>query len=138
MSKPENFILNTDYPTLKNDDVGTVSISIPASIVIDAGDYWSSSQTIDIGTSGSVIRSTIKSSRNNKEYVSSTIAEGLYASAPSGVVYYLSIDVYRTSPTQITVYASIVNTVFPSSIMQTSSTAETITVKLATFLSPFN
>ena len=139
MSKPENFILSTDYPTLKNDGNSSISITIPASITITAAEgYWQSTESITVGSIGSFIRPTIKSSRNNKEYVVRNLYELGTASSPVGANYYIIIDVYRKNSTTMEVSVFIPNNLYPATTLVTENITETITVKLATFLSPFN
>ena len=138
MSKPESFILNTDYPTIKNDNKGTVNITVPASITIAANSYWQLKTDFVIGTKGSVIRSTILSSLDNKEYIARNLAEYRKASSPANFGYYTLVDVYRKNPTTMTISVYIPNIMYPPASFTTSSIPETLTIKLATFLSPFN
>jgi hypothetical protein len=139
MSKPEQFISTTDFPTIKNSvgDTTTLTLSIPATFTVPAGAYnsWTTSTTATIGQKGAMIRSTIKSSKlGSQEF----IAHNLYESRVGDYAYYLIIDVYRDTPTTVTAVAYIPN-IFNPGYLATPvvSQAETITIKLSTFLSPF-
>lgn len=140
MNRPEQFMLTTDYPTIKGNITGvaTLTLNVPANFTIPAGflNAWTTEANANIGDEGAMIRSTIKSSRDNVEYISHDIVEQIQDN--NGYGYNLNIKVYRKSPTTATVVINVPNTDYPNySARNVSTIAETITVKLSTFKSPF-
>ena len=145
MSKPSSHILTTDYPTIKNDGVGVFSISIPASIVIQPTGTYSYEQevTTTIGSAGALLRLTAQSNRDTREFVGMcfmSIGYGYYTldgvNYPNG--YNIMIDIFRKTSTTLAIHVYIPNTGYPAAPLTTENFVEVITVKVATFLSPFN
>lgn len=144
MTKPENFILNSDYATVKNDATGTMTLNIPSGTTIPASSGSSYGLVnfetfLDIGETDAGIRG----------YISTTKFSGIYA--PFGGSYnvrvltrynttgtpvfdlYFTVILERVSPTRLRLYCQIGNSFsFSLTIMD----SQTITFDLATFLSP--
>jgi hypothetical protein len=145
MSKPENFILNSDYSTLKNDDSAEYSFTIPGSQVIAASSPYSyvQTETFNVGDSiGATQRVQIKVSSDSSVWYSGSalqyVADGTYSS--SGATEYPTlIVVYRTSQTEVTVKVYIANQggPFGAGSLTTESPTRTVTISVATFLTPF-
>lgn len=145
MNNPNNFIVNSDFPTIKNSlsgETATATLTIPPQIWIydDTGQpYWTTSTTVNIGSVGSILRATIKSSRNNKPCIAHNLVEVGRGSSIYGITpYYIFIDIYRNSPTTATISIFIPNNIFPPTTLVTENITETITVKIKSFKSPFN
>lgn len=142
MTKPSNFILSSDYSTLKNDDTNSVSIVIPGSIVIPAsGTYsYSASANLTIGSIGSLSRTQVNTSRNATDWYFTPLLQ-IFATGTgslSGTIDYdYFVYITRTSATTVTANVLIQNDSFPAETLTTESTARTITFKVATFLPPF-
>lgn len=140
MSKPENFILNTDYATLKNDsDDVYITLVVPASINIANGSSYS--QYIDgtVGAQGAIQQMTIKHSGfpSNAEYVTPALTYYQYGTVGgSQVVYTMIVETFRVSPTTVRLRIYIPN--FIGGTLITEPTVRTIVCKVSTFLSPFN
>lgn len=129
MNRPENFIITTDYATLKNDvSSATLSVTIPGSTVVPGNGIYSISDTITIGSQTSNIRARIRSSRDGRWLL------GAAVSYDGG--YNVLALVTRQSNTQVRLTAIIKN---PYSLSLTiAPTSETITAVVSTFLSPFS
>lgn len=63
-TQPSQFILTTDFPTLKNDFFGSGTITIAGSIVIPGSGTASGFGDVTIGVQGSVVRGRISSTKN--------------------------------------------------------------------------
>ena len=140
MTKPANFILNTDYATLKNDsDDIYITLSVAGSINIALGGSYS--QYVDgvVGTQGAISQMTIKHSGypSNAEYVTPTLAYYQYGTVGGDTVMYaMLVEAFRVSATSIRLRIFIPNN-FGDTLI-TEATARTIVCKVSTFLSPFN
>lgn len=142
MVKPSQFILNTDYATLKNDDEATLTFTIPGSIVIPASGSYSNttSHTIDIGTTGAPMRALINSSYNPNLWFYGSVLQVNAAGTDSivgAVNYQYWIAVTRSSQTTADVLVIIANQTGTGGTLTTEPTARTITVRLSSFIPPF-
>lgn len=144
MTKPEDFILSTDYATLKNDATGITTVSIPASQVIPAsigpnGSYLEYHSDLEIGTIGALTRIQISSTKDsNAIYATRTADYGRTGSTPSGPgISSYSVDafLYRISPTTVRCQVYILNQ-YPEPLT-TEAGVETITFYVNTFLAPY-
>lgn len=140
MSKPSNFIMSSDYASVGSDGSGTITVTIPANTVITPAEYdYSVVGTANIGSkSGGNFRCVASSSKGSGYFYGTafwTLGQG-WAGAPinSAVPYNTRINIYRTSPTQIAVRATVINNLYPAATLTTSAQAETITVKLFTMV----
>ena len=139
MSKPNNFILTTDYPTLKNDDINSFTITIPPAFLVDFEGYYEDEEVLTIGTKGSLIRTTCKSDKDGREFTGNsfmTIGYGKWGAGSTPTPYNILIDMYRKTATTLAVRVYIPN--LTPGILLTENITEVITIKAATFLSPFN
>ncbi len=84
MTKPANFILNSDYATLKNDASETFTLAITDSGLLAFGSSKTYESFLDIGTINAGLRCQMKSSLSSDIWSSSSIL------APVTVVVYLS------------------------------------------------
>lgn len=135
MSKPENFIQNSDYASLKNDDRGSVSVTFPASQSVASNGLKIFYNTIDVGTSGASARVQIASSKDSNKFYSCT--QLTYQRDLGGGFSYTIVASYsRTSSSTMTVYCFVYNqTGFG---ITTLPGDETFTFSINTFLDPFS
>ena len=140
MTKPSNFVLDTDFPTYKNDASGTITFNVPGSINIAPNTSYTASYTTTVGTKGAPSRAYINSSANPSNWFVGQslqiIADGidsLFGPTPYSYIVFIT----RNSPNTVTATVRIDNYAFGSGTLTTESTVRTITVKLATFIPPF-
>lgn len=137
--KPSNFILSSDYASVGNDGYGTLEVTIPANTVVTAAALnYSVSAVANIGTkSGGNFRCLGSSSKGSGYYYGTafwTIGKGTAGAPISGAVPYPTrVNIYRTSPTEIKLTATVINNLNPASTLTTGD-AETITVKIRTMV----
>lgn len=139
MPVPESFILSSDYATLKNDNKGTVAITVPANQSIANNSVLILQASIQIGTKGAISRSRITSSRYNitsPTPVLITNAIGTYSGHP--VNYTIFAFTSRSAADIVTCYVSIAGDGFSPGSFTTANTAETFTFNVNTFIPPFN
>lgn len=138
MSKPDNFILNSDYATLKNDARNSASVTFPGSQSIGANVVRSYQSTINLGEGGSSIRSRISSSKDSNNWYACTsiyyIRTGTVSGSPA--TYDLRGVITRTSPTEVTVIAAVLNPY--GSTLVTASGDEVLSFLVNGFLPPFD
>lgn len=136
MNKPEQFIVTSDYATLKNDATGAVSVTFPGSQSIASNQLRTYTNTATLGTRGASLRTRIMSSKHGSWYSCSTLSFSRNANMGGMTVpYSISAFVTRTQPDEVTVIVSVLNP-YDTSIT-TASGNETFTFELSTFLSPF-
>lgn len=63
-TRPQQFVVTTDFPTLKNNGVAQGTIVIPGSLVIPAGGTADGALDFTVGSIGSLSRGRIASSKN--------------------------------------------------------------------------
>lgn len=131
MTRPESFILNSDYASISNDGTGTLSVTFPGSVVIPGSGSREFTSSIDIGVRGAVELSQISSSRMGKRYVGSVISVNRGSVDPYSIAVYLG----RSSATTLTLVAIVVNPYNTS--ITTEGTAELFTAYVKTFIPPF-
>ena len=54
------FIYSSDFPTLKNDNTGDTSVTVPASFAVAGSGSWESHSGLNIGVQGSIAALRIK------------------------------------------------------------------------------
>lgn len=135
MTKPENFITSSDYATLKNDAVGSLSVTLPSSTAVPGSTTVSWTDTITIGTPGSSIRSRVSSTKNGVVYAGNSVSfySTTGGSGPAAD-YYIYTAVHRVSATQVRLTVFIQNSY--GSTQTITGLAQTITARVATFLPP--
>ena len=143
MSKPNNFILNTDYASLKNDAKGSVTIIVPANIVIPAsGTYtYIDYKDVEIGRKSASSRVQISSSRLGNDMYATLM---LYTTGKGRIIvdgstYYTDylITSFFTRINDTTVRASVYIPNQTPYTLYCENTVETIKFNINTFLSPF-
>lgn len=133
MTKPELFIINTDYGTLKMGEKQTVTLSIPGSMTVGSNQEWINSTVISAPTNASNPTSQVRNGRNNIWYATNKIS---FTRTGSQGPYSLSCSIIRTSPNQLTISVRIFNG-SPSS-MTTQSGNETIYFEITNMVPPFS
>lgn len=147
---PENFMLTTDFATLKNDDSATITITVPPNIVVPpSGTFtYSTSTSVKVGTKAASLRTRMGSTRVSatRRFVTpflNTTGHGSVVVTGSGggtfpTQYSIYAFVSRTSPDTVTAYAVIQNSFgSPNATLVCDGVTETFTFELSTFLSPF-
>lgn len=133
MAKIDDFIINTDFGTLKNDGNATATITIPAGVVVPEWQKWLTSVNVKAGGKGSSVQASFfDPSYPDREFLGSSMQLMQHGSIRYDVFIYLT----RTTTEYVTINALIWNSYGGGSIT-TASPAKTITVKLTTFKSPF-
>lgn len=135
MSKAESFIATSDFATLKNDDSETVSITMPASVVIPAGGSYILNQDISVGLASSEQRIRVRSSLLGSQYYNGLLIVNRIATTAFGdALYGVYTMVARISPTVVRCSVVVPNgNIDP---ITTHNQAETFTFVVNTFLSP--
>lgn len=137
--KPQDFIAISDFATLKNDNKGSITLTLPSSLSVAAASTASITSSLTIGAPGSSFRSRIIASVDNISYVATNVGYGRTSGATvSGfpVGYEVFVSVHRTSPTELSLIAFIPNP-YGSTLSIKSGLAGTITAYVATFLPPY-
>ena len=137
MNDPNNFIVSTDFATIKNDDSdNTPSVTIPSSVVVAANSIYTQTSIVTVGSAVSNIRARIKSSKDGRWVVGASLSM-LRVGSSGGVpaFYDTLVTVTRESATQVRLTAFIRNgDIYPLTAV---SGAETFSAEVSTFLSPF-
>lgn len=136
--RPEEFILTTDYATLKNDDSGTFQLVVPGSMNISSGGIYSNITTVTIGGNSVNTRSQINSSRDSTLWLAASQVDfqrtGTVGGSPSPYTLFTSIN--RIGIGELELRIAIVNVA--AGTLTTQAGNETITFDIRTFKSPFN
>lgn len=135
--KINNYILNSDYATLKNDTYNnTISVTITAGTVVDLNvyDHVIASTTMSIGTKNAGLRARGNSSRNSTWAIGTTIYSLISTDYQGEMSIWCTLR--RISPT--TLQLLVTSETAQGSPLITILETQTITFKFATFLSPFN
>jgi len=137
MASPNKFISNTDFPTLKNDNFGEVSVTVPGSLSIPGSSSTFYSGDLTIGVQGSISRARFKSTVTDTAWHSGTQREFIRTGTESGfpATYSIYAFTYRLSPTVLRCQASIPNPY--AGTLTGAVTGETISFYVNTFIPPF-
>ena len=142
MTKPEDFIMNTDYVSLPNDDKDTVAVTIPAGVTIASGSSANYTQDVAVGSKGSYLRVRLNIAGVTYPNLTPGTTAVIYqtnGSMPSlgvtGLPYAIAILVYRISATHVRIHARIVST-YPATF-NCNNPAITATATINTYISPF-
>lgn len=139
MTQPQNFIVSSDYASVKNDAIGRLVLTIPNGATIPPnGGSTTWSQDLVIGTVNASLRTQMQSSLRPDEWTLGQFRTidmtlnypGIGVSVESGAV-----SIIRINPTTIRLYCTHFN-FSPSTI--TVVGGQTITADVVSFLSPFN
>jgi hypothetical protein len=132
MNKPAKFIMNSDYATLANDsDTTTISVSIPATS-ITSGTPQTYTGTATVGTIGSPIEFDINYSMSARRW--KTPALFFVENTGAANQYQGNVNVYKSAASTVTVQV----VVFYGGAGSITKTARTVTVRVKTFIPPFN
>lgn len=135
--KINDFRLNSDYATLKNDTYNnTISVTITAGTVVDLNvyDHVIASTTMSIGTRNAGLRARGNSSRNSTWVIGTTIYSLISTNNQGEMSIWCTLR--RTNPGILQLL--ITSETVPGAPLVTILETQTITFKFATFLSPFN
>lgn len=137
--RPEEFIINSDYATLKNDNSGSLSITLPNTLNIPGNTVYSTSSTITLGVQGSSVRARIMSTKDNNWYALNSVVPYIYTSGAvvsgSSVGYNVFVSLTRIDATTLRLLVTIPNNY--GTTMAISGLAQTITGVVATFIPPY-
>ena len=143
MTKPNNFILNTDFATLKNDDTASVALAITTnSPALPNGTTYTYSNTVDVGTINAGIRCQIRTSLAPTVIYSSPqmqiTLQATINTTPTPTVIDCPTTVYitRTDANTITINCQVYGIAAGYTTTITGG-FQTITADISTFLSPF-
>ena len=140
-SSPSNFILNSDFATLKNSERGlTATITVTASKFIVANSYWEQHVDIPITEAYAVSTARISSSRNSNRYLSCNYLDMVYMDGYTDsagdwiVTYNVEAFIFRLSSNVVRFQIYIRNPY--GEILVTDGTAETFSLYMNTFVPP--
>lgn len=137
MPVQSNFIVSTDYPTLKNDAEIEGQIIIDGSLSIAGGSYETGYADVEIGEPGSLTRTRIASSKNsNTFYWGQVVVFGRTGTnGGSPAPYDIFVFVNRISLTTLRFQAYIPNP-YGTTLTGEAGT-DTITIKTNTYIAPY-
>jgi len=140
MSKPESFVLTTDYGTLKNDAIGSMTLTLPPGMVIPAMGQGIYETFLTIGTQNAGIRSRMYFdgfSENWTPAISIVVKLRMFYSIDGNTYdWYTTAIIKRISPSRLRMYVAIQNPF--GFFIRTAGSTTTVKAEIATFLSPFN
>jgi len=136
-SQPESFILDSDFPTLKNDNTGSATVVIPGSVSIPGNGSVEFHTDITIGVQGAITRGRIQSSANaNKWTVGNAASFNRFGSNSGfGALYNVYIFMWRVNATTLRCQVYLPNPYSSTTTGITSS--ETINFYVNSFIPPF-
>lgn len=133
MVKPSDFILNTDYATLKNDNEATVSVTAPGSAALASGGSLTYSADRVIGSKASINRVQISSTKDsNIKYGTNAL---IYSRTGSLGSYSIYAYVFSSGPDTVRFQVLIPNPY--GAPMTTEAGDETFNFDIDTFIPPF-
>lgn len=132
---PNNFILTTDFPTLRNDASATGTITIAGGLSIAGNGQVTASADFTVGTTGAIARARWMSSVDGSWYIGQYAGYGRTGTTSgSAAPYTIGLLLYRTSSTTMRLQVIIPN---PYSTTLTGAAAETISMAVQTFVPPY-
>lgn len=136
MNRPNEFIINSQFPTQKNESGVHGSITILGGTTVSPGSTATGSVDLNTGTIGALTRGRITSSRDNNPYVTQAITYNRMGTTLGVPTPYLMVAfMYRTSPTVLTFRVLIKNQT--SDVLTVQSGNETIDFNAAVFRAPY-
>lgn len=138
MTKPESFIANSDFPTLKNDNQDDATVVIPASISIPGNGYLEYHTDLPIGIIGAVASARISSDKDSSIWYQAQTVVYTRIGVNGGIStpYNIAAFVWRPSANILRCQVQIPN---PHPTMTTGAAViETISFHVNTFLPPFS
>lgn len=140
MSKPDSFILNTDFATLKNSERGlTAQITVPGSVAVAGSGLYSPFVDIPITQSQAVSTARISSSKNSSRQLVGNATDFIRTGSVLGIpgaFYDLYAFIWRVSPNVVRFQVLIQNPYDDPLVGATGD--ETFTVYFNTFVPPFS
>lgn len=136
MNRPNKFIINSQFPTQKNESSVSGSITILNGTTISGGNTATASVNVSAGSIGALARGRITSTRDNNPFVTQAISYnrvGTTLGVPTP--YTMVAFMYRTSPSILTFRILIKNQ--SSNVLTVQSGNETITFNAAVFRAPY-
>lgn len=134
-SAAESFIYTSDFATLKNDDNGTTTVTVPGGVSIAGGAVYTISADLTVGSQLGEARVRIKSSKQGSQFYL-----GFFGANRTGTEsgfpapYTLFALVSRISATQVRCTCMIPNPY--SGTLTGAAGNETFTFTVNTFISP--
>ena len=137
MSKPNNFIFTTDFPTLKGDATVSVARIVGSSVTVNGNSFLSVYGDVTMGSIGALSRGRISSSKNSSIfYTGNNIAFTRTGTVlGSTTTYTVLAFMYRVSPTVLRFQIYIMNPY--SDTLTCEAGADTITFYVNTFTAPY-
>lgn len=137
MNRPNQFIINSQFPTTKNDSRGSGDITIPGSIAIASGTSVSGSGSVLSGSLGATSRGRIASTKNFINWYSAQAIvfnrTGTVGGSPAP--YQIIAFMYRSSPSTLTFQVLIHNGY--AGTLTTEAGSETIYFYSNQFIAPY-
>jgi hypothetical protein len=138
MSKPDNFIFTSDFPTIKNDGVSSTTVTLPGSVSVAGNGSVTYTSDITVGSIGGIINGRIASSKNSTDWYAGQVQIVTRTGKVGGVdaLYGVVAFMYRLNSTTVRCVAHILN---PYSSTLTGATGnEIFYFYVSTYLSPFS
>ena len=139
MTKPDTFMLTTDYATLKNSESGlTAQVTVPGSIVIGGAAVYAPFFDIPIKEAMAISTGRISSSKNSNRSLIGNATDSMRFGVVTGIpgaLYDVYAFLWRVSPNVVRFQALIQNPY--SDPLTTEAGDETFTVVFNTFVPPF-
>lgn len=136
--RPNRFVLNTDYGSMKNDNHLSVSLTIPASQSIASAAAYITTADLTIGVKGGITKYLIEHPlQPGRWFATGQAAMYLEASSPAGASYILRLYMTRLNATTVRATAYIHNNLAPATAMVTEATERVVNFKVYTFIPPF-
>lgn len=135
MTKPSNFVINSDYATFKNDERGSITLTVPNGTVVGANSRVTLQSTLTIGKRDASVRSKMRC--NGGTWRNCASMQKQYNINYSGVgasTNWLSSSIERTGPTTIRLFAILDNA---SPYTMTVTGNYIFEADIRTFLSPW-
>lgn len=134
---PQDFILDTDWATLKNDNLGFMSLTIPAGSTIASNSSTTWQFEKDIGTINASMRVQMVSNLLPNQWTPGNMRSIDLSLNYSGSISTEGavVSIIRIAPSTLRIYCTHFNF---SPVTATVATTQVVTANIATFLSPFN
>lgn len=136
MNRPNQFIINSQFPTQKNEDGYSGNIIIPGSTSIPAGATATGRIDLIAGSIGSISRGRISSTKSTNPYVTQAISytrTGTVSGSPAP--YTMVAFIWRSAPDTLTFQVLLKNG-YGSTLISEAGT-ETIQFYSSQFVAPY-
>jgi hypothetical protein len=141
MTKPSDFIQNSDYTSIGSDAVATATLVLPNSATITAGSQGEWHTDITVGKINAPMLALMSSTKGGSASmpVTSLIVKADHYSYPStgdlGELW-TAAYLYRLNATTVRLQCIIDNSNGPSEAMSVSGFSQTVTAQIRTFVDP--